>query len=177
MNIMKDFIKKNNTLSDMYNTIRLLLLGNEENINIASLLFEITKDKKINSSMIYDTIYRNLCYVSQIKLKKASSMMRDELKKVQSLTIEDVDLKKQVLALKNMPLNIKAYAFEKIEEMKSSNNEYYKQLMYVKTLIKFPWPSPNDDLLFDELNINSTKRKAFITKIDSNLNIFYRISS
>ena len=159
MNIMKDFIKKNNTLSDMFTTIRLLLLGNEENINIASLLFEITKDKKINSSIIYDTIYRNLCYVSQIKLKKASSLMKDELKKVQSLSIEDVDLKKQVLALKNMPLTIKSYAFEKIEEMKSSNNEYYKQLMYVKTLIKFPWPSPSDDLLFEDLNTNLTKRK------------------
>jgi endopeptidase La len=171
MNIMKDFIKKNNTLSDMFMTIRLLLLGNEENINIASLLFEITKDKKINSSqsIIYDTIYRNLCYVSQIKLKKASSLMKDELKKIQSLSMEDIDLKKQILALKNMPLTIKSYAFEKIEEMKSSNNEYYKQLMYVKTLIKFPWPSQNDDLLFEDLNTNLNKRKKFISQIELNL--------
>ena len=169
MNIMKDFIKKNNTLSDMFITIRLLLLGNEENINIACLLFEITKDKKINSSIIYDTIYRNLCYVSQIKLKKASSLMKDELKKVQSLSIEDIDLKKQVLILKNMPLTIKSYAFEKIEEMKTSNNEYYKQLMYVKTLIKFPWPSPNDDLLFQDLNTNLPKRKKYISQIEDNL--------
>lgn len=169
MNIMKEFIKKNNTLTDMFTTIRLLLLGNEENINVASLLFEITKDKKINSSIIYDIIYRNLCYVSQIKLKKASSNMRDELKKIQSLTIEDIDLKKQVLALKNMPLAVKSYAFEKIEEMKSSNNEYYKQLLYVKTLIKFPWPSPNDDLIFEELNINSSKRKKYINNIDTKL--------
>ena len=169
MTIMKEFIKKNNTLTDMFTTIRLLLLGNEENINIASLLFEITKDKKINSSVIYDIIYRNLCYVSQIKLKKASSQMRDELKKIQSLSIEDIDLKKQILALKNMPLTIKSYAFEKIEEMKSSNNEYYKQLLYVKTLIKFPWPSPNDDLLFEELNINSIKRKKFISNIEEKL--------
>lgn len=169
MNIMKEFIKKNNTLTDMFVTIRLLLLGNEENINVASLLFEITKDKKVNSTMIYDIIYRNLCYVSQIKLKKASSLMREELKKIQSLSIEDIDFKKQILALKNMPLTVKSYAFEKIEEMKSSNNEYYKQLLYVKTLIKFPWPSPNDDLIFEDLNNNPEKRKNYITNIDEKL--------
>ena len=169
MTIMKDFIKKNNTLSDMFNTIRLLLLGNEENINIASLLFEITKYKKINSLIIYNIIYNNLCYVSQIKLKKASSTMKDELKKIQSLSAEDVDLKKQILALKNMPLTVKGYAFEKVEEMKSSNNEYYKQLMYVKTLIKFPWPSPNDDILFEDLNSNPSKRKKYISNIEDRL--------
>ena len=70
MNIMKEFIKKNNTITDMFTTIRLLLLGNEENINIAGLLFEITKEKKINSNLIYDLIDKNLNYVSQIKLKK-----------------------------------------------------------------------------------------------------------
>ena len=44
MNIMKDFIKKNNTITNMFNSIKLLLLGFEENINIAGLLFGLTKD-------------------------------------------------------------------------------------------------------------------------------------
>ena len=52
MNIMKDFIKKNNTITDMYTTIRLLLLGNEENINIAGLLFEITKELDLASDQV-----------------------------------------------------------------------------------------------------------------------------
>ena len=169
MNIMKDFIKKNNTITDMFTTIRLLLLGNEENVNVAGLLFEITKDKKINSNLIYDLIYKNLNYVCQIKLKKTISNMKDELKKIQSMSMDDIDFKKQVLSLKNMPLNVKSLALEKVEEMKSSNNEYYKQLQYVKTLLKFPWSSPNDDIIFHELNKDISKRKFYISGIEDNL--------
>ena len=166
---MKDFIKKNNTITDMFITIRLLLLGNEENVNVAGLLFEITKDKKINSNLIYDLIYNNLNYVSQIKLKKTISNMKDELKKIQSMTSDDIDFKKQILSIKNMPLAVKSLALEKVEEMKSSNNEYYKQLVYVKTLLKFPWTSPNDDILYEELNKDLSKRKFFISNIDNKL--------
>ena len=169
MNIMKDFIKKNNTITDMYTTIRLLLLGNEENINVAGLLFEITKDKKINSNLIYDLIYKNLNYVCQIKLKKTISNMKDELKKIQSMSMDDIDFKKQILSVKNMPLNVKSLALEKVEEMKSSNNEYYKQLQYVKTLLKFPWSSPNDDIIFHELNKDVSKRKFYISNIENDL--------
>jgi len=169
MNIMKDFIKKNNTITDMYTTIRLLLLGNEENINIAGLLFEITKEKKINLYLIYDIIYKNLNYVSQIKLKKSLSNMKDELKNIQNMTSDDVDFKKQIISLKNMPLSVKGLALEKVEEMKSSNNEYYKQLQYVKTLIKFPWSSPTDDAIFHELNKDISRRRHFISSIEDKL--------
>lgn len=169
MNIMKDFIKKNNTITDMFTTIRLLLLGNEENINVAGLLFEITKDKKINSNLIYDLIYKNLNYVCQIKLKKTISNMKEELKKIQNMSMDDIDFKKQILSLKNMPINVKSLALEKVEEMKSSNNEYYKQLQYVKTLIKFPWSSPNDDIIFHELNKDISKRKFYISSIENDL--------
>ena len=169
MNIMKDFIKKNNTITDMFTTIRLLLLGNEENINVAGLLFEITKDKKINSNLIYDLIYKNLNYVCQIKLKKTISNMKEELKKIQNMSMDDIDFKKQILSLKNMPINVKSLALEKVEEMKSSNNEYYKQLQYVKTLIKFPWSSPNDDIIFHELNKDISKRKFYISNIENDL--------
>ena len=169
MIIMKDFIKKNITITEMFNIIRLLLLGNEENINIAGLLFEITKDKKNNNCLIYDTIFNNLNYISQIKLKKNITNMKEELKKIKSISLDDIDYKKQILSIKNMPLSIKALALEKVEEMKSSNNEYYKQLQYVKTLIKFPWPSANDDVIFEELNKDLKKRKKYISDIETNL--------
>jgi endopeptidase La len=169
MNIMKDFIRKNNSLSEMFQTIRLLLLGNEENINVAGLLFGITKDKKINSMLISNIIYRNLHYASQIKLKKTVSTMKDELEKIQALTLDDIDYKKQLLTLQNIPLNIKALAFEKIEEMKSSNNEYHKQLQYIKTIIRFPWSSNKDNIIFEELNNNVKKRINFIDNIEGKL--------
>jgi ATP-dependent Lon protease len=107
--------------------------------------------------------------ISQIKLKKNISTMKDELKKIKSISLDDIDFKKQILSIKNMPIGIKALALEKVEEMKLSNNEYYKQLQYVKTLIKFPWPSVNDDVIFEELNKDIEKRKKYISDIEDNL--------
>tara|TARA_B100000886_G_scaffold329631_1_gene279193 strand:+ start:1 stop:2919 length:2919 start_codon:yes stop_codon:yes gene_type:complete len=168
MNIMKDFIKKNNTITDMFNTIRLLLLGNEENVNVAGLLFEITKDKKISNNIIYNLIYNNLHFSLQVKIKKSISDIKANLKKIQRIN-NDVDLKKQILSLVYMPLNVKSMAIEKIEEMKSANNEYYKQQLYVKTLIKFPWSSLNEDNYFVDLNNDISKRKFYINNIENKL--------
>jgi len=59
-----------------------------------------------------------------------------------------------------MPLKIKKYAMEKYKEMKSSNsNEYYKQSMYIKTLLSYPWPCANDDLIFTNLKTNADIRE------------------
>ena len=169
MNIMKDFIKKNNTVTNMYDTIRLLLFGSDENINVAGLLYGLTKDKKINSVIIADIIYKNLSYVSHIKLKRTSPKIKEELAKIQALTMDDIDYKKQIISIKNIPLNVKASAFEKIEEMKSANNEYYKQLTFVKTIIKFPWPSSNDNKFFKDLKENKKSCIKFMENVDKKL--------
>jgi endopeptidase La len=169
MNIMKDFIKKNNNVTNMYDTIRLLLFGSDENINVAGLLYGLTKDKKINSVIIADIIYKNLSYVSQIKLKRTSPKIKEELEKIQALTMDDIDYKKQIISIKNIPINVKASAFEKIEEMKSSNNEYYKQLTFVKTIIKFPWPSSNDNKFFKDLKDNKKSCIKFMENVKDKL--------
>ena len=171
MSIMKDFIKKNNTITEMFTCIRLLLLGNEENVNIGGLLFELTKDKKINSTLIYDLIYDNLHYIQQIKIKKTVSDIKSCLKKIQSISNNDMDFKKQILSLKFMPLSVKSLALEKIDEMKSNNNEYYKQQLYVKTLIKFPWSSLNEDAIFTDLNNDLSKRQFYISNIEKKLTL------
>ena len=44
----------------MYDITRLLLFGSDENINVAGLLYGLTKDKKINSIIIADIIYKIL---------------------------------------------------------------------------------------------------------------------
>ena len=144
MNIMKDFIGKNNSVKDMFNIIRLLLLGTEENENVAGLLYGLTKEK-VGSFLIADLIYNNLNYSCQLKIKRSNLNLKEEYEKIKSLSIEDVDMKKQILAMKKMPLNVKSLALEKVEEMKSSNNEYYKQMTFVKCLIRYPWSCPEDD--------------------------------
>ena len=51
--------------------------------------------------------------------------------------MEDVDYKKQLLLNKHIPDNVKNLTLEKIEEMKSYNNDYYKQLTFVKHILNF----------------------------------------
>ena len=51
------------------------------------------KNAKINSIIIADIIYKNLSYVSQIKLKRTSPKIKEELEKIQALTMDDIDYK------------------------------------------------------------------------------------
>lgn len=167
MNLMKEFIKDN--VNNMFSIIKLLLLGSDENINIAGLLYGLTKDKKVGGDTVANIIYKNLSYLNQIKLRKTNITIKNELERIKSLTIEDIDLKKQIVAMPNMPDNIKSIALEKVEEMKSNSNEYYKQQLFVKTLCKFPWPSKNDDKLFEDLKKNDQMSKEYLDSIEDKL--------
>lgn len=176
IHLMKEFVKDENNpklcVSHMFNTIKLLLLGSDESVNIAGLLYGITKEKKLDSDFsISDIIYKNLSYLSQIKLRKTSFNIKSEIDRIKSISTDDIDLKKQVIVRKDMPDSAKKSAFEKIDEMKLSNNEYYKQLMYVKTLLNFPWPSSDDDTFFTDIGKNKHKSKEYldniVTKLDN----------
>jgi endopeptidase La len=169
MNIMKEFIGKSSSIKSMYDTIRLLLMGTDENENVASLLYGLTKEKKVGGFIISDIIYNNLNYSSQLKIKKANINLKEEMEKIKSLTIEDIDYKKQILSLSKMPLAVKSLALEKAEEMKSSNNEYYKQLTFVKCLIKYPWSSASDDAFYKNLKEDAAEAKHYITNVENKL--------
>lgn len=169
--LLKNFTKDvNDNIFNMFNTIKLLLLGSEENCSIASLLFNLLKDKKSKSNdCIANIIYNQLNYIAQLKLKKSSFNIKKELDKIKDITSADIDLKKQVLLSKNMPNHIKKICLEKIEELKNSSNETYKIKMYVSLLIQFPWPSDVDDNFFKILSINKSKSKEFLEKTEVNL--------
>lgn len=168
--IIHDFSNKMNKPTDIYNIIKILLLGSEEQINIAGMLFLILKDKKINNLFISDVVYLSLNFVSQIKLKKININLKEEIEKINEMTYENVDLKKQILLLKNMPINIKTLAIEKINEMKLNNNDYYKQFLYVKTLLNFPWPDKSDNF-FKISAENPIKCEEYLNNIEHKLNI------
>ena len=74
---------------------------------------------------------------------------------------------------KNIPDNVKNLVLEKIEEMKSFNNEYYKQQTYVKTIINYPWPSKKDDIFFKNLSKDEKKTTNYIKTIDNKLIIIF----
>ncbi len=169
-NIMQEFSNKINKPVDIYNIIKVLLLGSDEQINIAGMLFLILKDKKVNNLFISDVVYFSLNFVSQIKLKKININLKEEIEKLNEMTYENVDLKKQVLLLKNMPMNVKTLAIEKINEMKLNNNDYYKQFLYVKTLLNFPWPDSNDNL-FKVTSSNPLECADYLKEIEQKLTV------
>ena len=171
--LIKIFTKNaSDNFYSMFNTIKLLLLGTSENCAIASLLFNLLRDKKSLNSNEYvsNIIYEQLNYISQLKLKKSSINIKNELEKIKNITTADIDLKKQVLLSKNMPDSIKKICLEKLEELKNSNNETYKIKMYVNLLIQFPWPSDIDDNIFKLLSTDKQKSKDFLENIEKKLN-------
>lgn len=174
INLMKEFIKENMSpiisIKNMFDIIKLLLIGSEESINIAGILYNVVKKKK--STMEYsiaDIIYNNLSYLSQTKLKKSTINIKSEFEKINSISIDDIDLKKQVLICKNMPDYVKKVAYDKIDEIKSSTDNH-KQLTYVKMLLNFPWPSNEEDQFFINIGKNKNKSKTFLDNIINKLN-------
>jgi endopeptidase La len=168
MTVMRDFIRNDNTIKYMYDSIRVLLLGDEENINVAGILFGLTKDKKLGSNNVANVIYNNLNFIYQIKLKKTIPNLKNEIDKLKSINIDELDFKKVLLSMNNVPDNIKSMTLEKIEEMKNSGNDYFKQLTFVKTIIKFPWPSVADNQIFYDLQ-EGNKSKLFLDNLQQTL--------
>jgi endopeptidase La len=170
ISIMKNFISNGNQLNNLYNIIFLLLLGNNDNCDIASLLLGVTKEKKFNSPNIYNLILKRLPFFIQLKLKKANNNIKNEITKIKSLHLEDIDYKSQIISNKNIPQQVKNITLEKIEEMKSQNNEFYKQKNFVDHILKFPWTTNNN--FYENLNNNYNKRIEFLENVQDNLNKF-----
>ena len=141
--IYKEYVLKGN-YTEFYSIIRIFLAGEEENYQLAGFLCSLAKDKKYNEVSLSDAIQTFLSYISQCKIKKYMVLIKD-------ISSDDTDYKKQILMHSYMPDKIKQLALEKVAEMKNNNNDYHKQLLFVKTLIKFPWISKDD--------INSFKDK------------------
>jgi len=173
VNLIKNFTKEaSDNIYNMFNIIKLLLLGTDENCVMASLLFNLLKDKKVSNGneIIANIIYYQLNYVSQHKLKKSSFNIKNELEKLKGITNADIDLKKQVLLSKNMPEHVKKICLEKLDELKNANNETYKIKMYVNILVQYPWLSDLDDTMFKNVSNDKTKSKLFLENVENKLN-------
>ena len=169
VNIMKNFISNNTEIKKMYEYIFLLLLGNNDNIDIASLLLGLLKEKKNNSPLIYNLLNQRLPYYLLVKIKKSNNTIKNEIDKIKSLNIDDIDYKKQLIINKNIPHTVKTLTLEKIEEMKTFNNEYYKQLTFVKHILNYPWTSKNDDILFENIGSSPEKSCEYLIDIENKL--------
>lgn len=138
---VNDFLRSD--LTHKYNILRCLLLGPKSSIKNAAMLFGMTKDQnrdsRNNKVCVSDILFRNLNHSQQARLKKSGQYVKQELERLKKLTSDDMDLRQQCIMNNNMGDYVKQRILSKLDEMKSSNSEYHKNLIYAKTLIDYPW--------------------------------------
>lgn len=171
----EEFIQS--SLEDKFKMIKILLFAhnyaNETDthyVNNAGLLFGSVKESKMNTDVIADVIYKHLNLLARSKLSKPGSAIKYEIEKLKNLDADDIDLKKQLMMNPNIPDKIKKLVLTKLSEMKSANSEYYKQLIYVKTLIDFPWIEKNNSDIFSMYGNDNSKKKELILSVKAKLN-------
>lgn len=158
-----DEFQKDNNLKNMYTMIKLLLLGPDECINVAGVLFGLIKNKKYNAEMISELIYRKLTYTLQTRLKKSSVNLTAELDKLKNMSESDVDIKRQITISTTIPQHIKKIIFEKLEESKFQAGETTKNKLVTDILIKYPWVDTNTT--FETLRYDDHKCRKTIDNV------------
>ena len=61
---MNEFLKDNTNIKNMHNMIKLLLLGTDDCLNFAGLLYGLTKDKKVGGELVSEIIYKAVIVTS-----------------------------------------------------------------------------------------------------------------
>lgn len=161
--LVKDFVYGN--IKNMFNMINLMLMGTEQNIRDAILLFNLLREKKME---IGEIIFHNLSYQSQSKIKKVSKIIKNEIAKIKTLSAENISLEKRLASLINMPDNVKAYILEKINEIKSGENNYKLQ-MAINGLVQFPWKPKDFRNDFFDIKNSLTKCRSYLLNVAKKL--------
>lgn len=165
--IMKDFI--NTEIKNMFNIINLLLIGNEQNVATATLLFNLLKDKKIGGDLLINIIFRNISYYSQVKIKKTSSLLKAEISRLRSLTPENIPIEKKLASMVNIPDPVKSYIIEKNNEIKTGENSYKLQ-MAINGLLQFPWKPIDYNNEYTQIKSSIVKSRNFLQSVAKTLN-------
>lgn len=173
---VNDFLKSD--LTKKYNILRSLLLGQKNSIKNAAMLFGMTKDQnrdsKNNKSCVADILFRNLNYAQQSKIRKSGQYIKQELDRIKKMTLDDMDYKQQCAMNNNMSDYVKKCVLSRLDEMKNNNSEYHKNLLYVKTLIEYPWVSDDYCDVFTTIgnDINKCREKLKSIKEDFDSRVF-----
>ncbi|AGC01815.1 ATP-dependent Lon protease, bacterial type [Acanthamoeba polyphaga moumouvirus] len=165
--IMKEFVHSD--ILTMFNYINLLLIGDEQCINNAGLLFNLLKDRKIGSETLSDIIFHNLSFFSQIKLKKVTNSIKTELARIKTLTPENISIEKKLATMINMPDNVKSYILEKNNEIKTGENNYKLQ-MAINGLMQFPWKPKDPNSFYTQIKNSMTKSRNYLQNVAKKLN-------
>ena len=166
--VMKEFVNTN--IKTMYTMINLLLMGNEQNISTGTILFDLLKDKKVSGETLGDIIYHNLSYHLQIKLKKSSGNLKSELARIKTLNTDNISIEKRLASMVNMPDSVKAYILEKVNEIKTGENNYKLQ-MSINGLMQFPWKPKDSKNDFSDIRKSMSKSRDYLQNVAKNLDL------
>ncbi len=138
-NLSKLFLNSN--LNAMFDIILLLLI--QFKFDDVYALFN-----QINNNKIKNIIYLNLHFSLQIKLKYSKIINSNN-------TCIQNNYEQEIIN-SNMPIYIQKYALDKMREIKTINTDNYKPVLYIETLLKYPWATNKINNLLVSNN-NSTK--------------------
>lgn len=156
-------------IKQMHRMINLLLLGNQNHMNLATLLYGWTKQSKFNGHRTYgDIIYDRLSFHAQSKLRKQNIKFKAEIKHVKTLNKKDISYEKRLAALPHMPTDIKSYVMDKIKEIKMTENNY-KAIMAIEGLLNFPWKPQAFENAFDTLKTSRTQTMNYLAHAQSTI--------
>lgn len=130
----------NNHSTDMnkiIQIIRVLLYNNNESINISAIIYHLTKTKKDYNVSFYINMLPNKHLIDMFTVyAKLSIEPEQKVKKTASF-------KKMIISTSTIPDNIKKLVNEKIDEIKNMSTDIHKQQLYIKTLLNYPWYTPD----------------------------------
>lgn len=164
--IIKEFTSTD--IKYMFKMINILLMGNNQNISIAVLLFNLLKGGKIGGETLSDIIYHNLSFYSQVKLKKGITTIKNELERIKAITPDNISIEKRLASQINMPDTVKSYILEKINEIKTGENNYKLQ-MAVNGLLQFPWKPKDSKNIYSDIKKSMAKSRKYLQNVAKKL--------
>lgn len=159
----------------LFSVLRLLLLSDDTVALHIGALVQACHDKKIGTRSMTDVMYKHMPYYVQLKWKQFTDDYKTELDRLKSsvhdstTTSDWKKLQEQVIGHEHMPVDVKKAALLKCDEMQGDTYDFHKRHLYVTTLLKFPWPKPEDDKLFEHLGMDRCRAMNFLTGLRATL--------
>lgn len=138
----------------MISILKFLLFGKKNSINIAYLLFELIRYEHIQEIPIIDILSEHLHISLWDKLITNEVSIQKQVSMIKNINVDDTDFEKQIVLAQHMPLHIKNRLITILSEIDKTNTEYHKYMLYVRTLLRFPWPDTCSDIFFDKIKTN-----------------------
>jgi endopeptidase La len=165
--IMKQFVHAN--IKGMFDLINLLLMGNDQNVYTATLLFNLLHDKKVNNDSLGNVLYHHLPLAAQFRIRRAGNELKHEIARVRTLNPDTISIEKKLATMVNLPDNVRAYILEKMDELRTGENNHKIQ-MAINALFQFPWKPKNYEHEYYTIRKSPTSSRRYLANVAQKLN-------